>query len=810
MNYLHEIVSYGDTSPYKFFACKLGGVDPHWHQSIEIAIVLSGEVTLSIEERKRVCKPGDIFLVNSNSIHSLHGKNALLATLQVDPRKISFGSPAFSEALFEEELSDEDGAIKSLFAELFDSFNHGKDEAIGVYHISLIYRLIHILLDRYRKGTIEHASSTEINRVTAILAQINTRYAEPLSLAELAQGQYMSEAYLSRFFKKNVGVNFHNYLRSVRLSKAVELLLSGNLSIAEIVQQTGFPNARAFVSAFKEKYGKLPSEYRKEEAQEDYSMDEYGEGRDSVFNYLENSYEGDRNAIVSFISRHKFHQSAHSPVATKDGQKEATDIEKIPLSLMDIKRNPKPLPLSVRKTIGASRLKDVLTAKIQTQLRLAQKEIGFHYLKCHGVFDDDMMVVSSSPSGYLYNWNLIDEAYDFLLSVGLRPIVQLSFMPSCLAKDPSRSVFLGKSVISAPKDIHEWERLVRSFLHHLEDRYGRREIRRWVFSVWNEPSTSNHLFGLREDEYRPLYESTYRTLKSFDPDLVFSGPASFSAYGKDEAWLSSFLSFAKSKSILPDILTLHYYDVDLSWIAEAGENKYVPNRMFLSPKPGGFHLFLEKIHRLLRELHIELPIWVTEWNSTASHQDLLSDTSFKAAYIMKNALENLEGVESFGYWLLSDYNEESVLPAPSYHGGLGLLTYEGYKKPSYLAYRLLKHAEGTSLLKGEGYRLIEDPDGNLRLYLYNYEHYGYEYSRQADFSVTESKRYGPFKLGKSLLFEIDLGTHSKDEMTLERIPLWIPKEGMEAQSLLETPFPKDGKLSIRLAPLEVALLTIKK
>lgn len=752
MDFVHEIVKFGDVKPYKFFVCKLGNINPHWHLAIELTVVLSGKVNVSIEDKKYVFNKGEVYLVNSNSIHSMNGDNAVLAVLQIDLNSLKYYRSNLEQIRFMEKLDFNNDDIKSIFASFLDSFNYGKNDYLVVYHMSLIYKMMFNLLKNYQIGFEEKKNQDNVDRLTSIIAFINNNYAEPINLADIAKKEFISEAYLSRFFKKNMNINFSDYLKSVRLSKAVELLFTTNDSISDISSSVGFPNAKAFVSAFKEKYNLLPSEYRKNNEKNIIeNNDIQNNDKEKAFNYLDDTFEDDRQTIISFTNKYKDLNVDSSNLSSNEKVDSKSQIIEI-----DTNKNIGVINKTFLNVIGISRLKDVLDSTVQKQLEITQKEIGFKYLKTHSVFDDDLLVVTRRNGQIYYNFSLIDKAYDFLLSNNIKPIVQLSFMPQELAKKNSKKIFLGKTIISEPKDINKWDKLVQTFLKHLINKYGINEIKTWLFSVWSEPSTSNFLFGLEDPVFFELYEHTYKDVKNIDKELKFIGPASFSAYGKSEGWLKKFLVFAKKKNIIPDFISVHYYDVDLSWIDDPNEKeKYIPNRMYLSPIDNSFDKFIMNIEDLLKELEINRTLLITEWNNTASHFDYLSDTCFKSSYIAKNVLNNMDKVGSFGYWLLSDYHMENVLSNDEFQGGLGLFTINGIKKPSYYAFQLLSKMKGVKVDSGINYFVCKDGD-KLVIYLYNYNHYSYDYSRQKNYSVTKRNRYTPFDKFEELYLHLNI------------------------------------------------------
>ena len=90
-----------------------------------------------------------------------------------------------------------------------------------------------------------------------------------------------------------------------------------------------------------------------------------------------------------------------------------------------------------------------------------------------------------------FDFDGVDRVYDIVLELGMRPVVELSFMPRDLARDPHRTVFAYRGIISPPRDWDRWAELVRALIAHLVDRYGRDEVRdHWPFEVWNEANLS--------------------------------------------------------------------------------------------------------------------------------------------------------------------------------------------------------------------------------------------------------------------------------------------------------------------------------
>ena len=140
-----------------------------------------------------------------------------------------------------------------------------------------------------------------------------------------------------------------------------------------------------------------------------------------------------------------------------------------------------------RVCVGGGRVGEALRADFQKHLEMVQREMPFQYIRMHGLFHEDMMVYREENGQPIVNWQYVDLVYDHWLSIGIRPFVELSFMPYDLASG-DQTVFWWRGNITPPKDWARWEWFIEQFIRHIIERYGLAEVRRWYFEVWNEPS----------------------------------------------------------------------------------------------------------------------------------------------------------------------------------------------------------------------------------------------------------------------------------------------------------------------------------
>lgn len=131
------------------------------------------------------------------------------------------------------------------------------------------------------------------------------------------------------------------------------------------------------------------------------------------------------------------------------------------------------VPLMV---VGAGRANEGLRADWQEQLADVQQNIGFRYIRMHGLLCDDMGVYSEDKDGRpMYNFQYIDALYDALLRLKIRPFVEIGFTPSKLASGPE-TIFWWKGNTTPPKDPVRWAALIRALVAHWRERYGENEI----------------------------------------------------------------------------------------------------------------------------------------------------------------------------------------------------------------------------------------------------------------------------------------------------------------------------------------------
>lgn len=339
----------------------------------------------------------------------------------------------------------------------------------------------------------------------------------------------------------------------------------------------------------------------------------------------------------------------------------------------DLTATPLPLTHPWRHTVGSCHAPMALRADWQAQLRRAHVDLGFHYVRFHGILCDDMSTVSYRSNRWSYSFFNADQVFDFLLSIGMRPLVELSFMPTALASGTA-TVFHYRANITPPRDYLQWGLLIHELVSHWVARYGIGEVRQWLFEVWNEPNLRQFWTGDQQG-YFALYRTTVDAIKRIDDRLQVGGPAT-----AQNAWIGDFIGYCEQNGLAADFISTHYYPTDAS------------------PQFGADSIAqLEHAPRdVMRERALQarvqaraLPLLYTEWNITANSRDPLHDQAFAAALAVRIAMSVDGIVDGYGYWTFSDIFEEDGFSSTPFHGGFGLLTLHGIAKPIYRAFQLM-------------------------------------------------------------------------------------------------------------------------
>ena len=357
---------------------------------------------------------------------------------------------------------------------------------------------------------------------------------------------------------------------------------------------------------------------------------------------------------------------------------------------VDLKGPTRPLDHFFDLSVGSDYSGTLIRPANMAQLKTAVDELGFRYVRFHDIFNDKLGTVRVKDGKIVYDWTQIDALIDGLLQRKIRPFVELGFTPDAL-KTSNQTIFYWKGNTSQPKH-EEWKALVDAFARHVEARYGRGEVRKWFFEVWNEPNLAGFFETGDQKAYFNLYELTARTIKAVDPQLRVGGPATAGA-----AWIPELLDFAAGRNVPIDFVATHTYGVDSGFLDEMGKEDTK-----LSSSPDAISGDVLRVRRQIAQSKFpKLPLYITEWSTSYNPRDRVHDSYISAAYILSKLNAVQGAVQGMSYWVYSDLFEEPGPPDAAFHGGFGLMTRDGIRKPAWFAYKYLAELEDKRLTVGD-------------------------------------------------------------------------------------------------------------
>ncbi|XP_004348611.2 xylanase, variant [Capsaspora owczarzaki ATCC 30864] len=263
-----------------------------------------------------------------------------------------------------------------------------------------------------------------------------------------------------------------------------------------------------------------------------------------------------------------------------------------------------------------------------------------------------------------YSFFNIDQVYDFLLSINMRPIVELSFMPTAYASG-NETIFYYKGNITPPKDYAQWDDLITKLAQHLVDRYGLEEVSQWYFEVWNEPNCG--FWSGNQTDYFTLLQHTYTALKSVSPLIRVGGPATCQSQ-----WIAETVAFCKQNGIQLDFISTHEYPTD--------------------PTTYPVRDLMHDIFAATKAAAGGIPVIYTEFNSGLFSDTPNHDLPYAASFLVNMVAKTQGLVEIASYWAVSDVFEEGGQDPTPFHDMYGIVTNIGVPKPAFHGLKLLRQA----------------------------------------------------------------------------------------------------------------------
>lgn len=365
-----------------------------------------------------------------------------------------------------------------------------------------------------------------------------------------------------------------------------------------------------------------------------------------------------------------------------------------------------------KECVGAGRANEGLRADWQQQLAYVKKNCDFKYIRMHGLLTDDMAVYTEDNKGNpIYSYMYVDALFDYLLSIDVKPFVELGFMPNALASG-NKTIFWWKGNVTPPKDYNKWEAFIKNLVEHFTERYGAEEVKSWYFEVWNEPNLSPGFWSSTQEEYFKLYKYTASAVKSVNPAYKIGGPGTAGA-----AWESEMIDFCVKNNVPIDFVSTHSYGVGQGFLDEYGQGGTVLSKDPMAVSGD----VLQSRKEIATSAKPNLELHYTEWSSSYTPADPMHDTYHEAAYILEKLKQVGNSVQSMSYWVFTDIFEEPGPRLSAFHGGFGLLSIQGINKPAFYSYQFLNKLGNTELVNEDSRSwATKNYRGDVQMLLWDY------------------------------------------------------------------------------------------
>lgn len=668
----------------------------HFHQDIELIYVLEGTMEVNMGEYKTCMNPEDVLVINTNKKHSLNAsQDILFVRLSIAYQLVCDVFQSVNIIFWCDSTRGESERYAELRKVMKQLLNHWLGTKGGVNnfgHIALCYQVMDILSVSFLVQASDKENMDRKDKFEERILQINTyihaNYNQPISLKDLAEKLYLSNGYLSRFFKGNYGMSFADYLSGVRLYHSVDDLLHTNKPITRIAYDNGFASAAVFNKAFKETYGETPSAVRKKSKNKNV-IAKKDENDILVEERLERFLRSDE------IKKKRREINSHQDVFSV---KESSDTI-----------------YGWNQMINVGAAEELLKSGVREHMILLKEALKFKYVRFWSIFSKELLIDISGQNKE-YNFSKLDSILDFLVQHGMKPHIELGMKPKRIFKNVQHILFEDYYQVDKV-DTETWVNVLDKLMKHLVKRYGRSELASWRMELWYDERKWDK--DTADEEYYQLFQLTYEIIKQYSDEIEVGGCGLRIDY-MEEAGLE-FLKKWKLQPCQPDYLSIIYFAYERGEIDQDRYSKRSTDNE-------------DMLHRLASANSIinksgmgDVKIYVTEWNVTISDRNYINDTCFKGAYIVKNMLDVYGCAAEFSYYLGSDRISEYYDSSSMLHGGMGIITKDGILKPSGFAFEFLNRLYPYYIGKGDHYLITTDQHDSYGIMFHNQKALNFNY-----------------------------------------------------------------------------------
>ena len=685
-----------------------GFMIPESYRDPGILFVLRGRAQVKVGNEKAVLGVSDYYTINSYEHFSVEtGEDSLVGGLMIsydgvqNYLDLAHYDIRCSSLMENSEVRER---IRRRLMRLFASYRDMDNEEaapVAAAFYELLYDLrinCMVLKSGIRTGRKKNGIPAEIT----IRRYLEEHYQEKISLGDLSRETYFSEAYLSRFIKQRFGQNFGKMLTDIRLTHARQLLGEENTSILHVALESGFADTAALNKAFVAEYQVTPSEYRKQVKQKNAQALEQKTESSELDRKVRDFFQGEG----------------------ADYQTEEAEVQRL---FADTDQFRRMTPFWSRM-INGGRAAEMLKADVQMQILHLCREIGFQYVRIWDLWSPEVFIYSGKGN---YNFSVMDAVMSFLYDNHLRPYLELGFKPIQINSDYFRPVYYEER--KRPfETIEAYCDCMEAMLRHYEWLYGHTFVESWYLELW---------MGVEETDlslYLDNFDLVYNRLKNAFPGIRIGGVGT---NRENRSEFEELIRLWSRRFNQPDFISVYIYPFDNGFLREFTDD---PAQAVW--KTADYNvLFLDKVRHVLDDNELRTgELHVSEWNFTPGSRDMINDSSFKGAYVVKSLMEMMGRVDVAGYWpgldLTSGYYDTKHL----IDGRGGLLTKGNICKPAFYGFAFFSQLDPYLIAQDENMVVTTNRRSNYRIVCHNYAHPAenyYEIRKDTDAVVRESVEF---------------------------------------------------------------------
>ncbi|GGA33158.1 helix-turn-helix domain-containing protein [Psychrobacillus lasiicapitis] len=646
---------------------KIGHVDREVNRGIEFVLVIEGELTIETSSRIYQMKEKDLLVINRNELFEMKGnKENSVLRFTISDLYMEQSYKDYRYQWFEcfsqnidigrEALMDQ---LRTLFGEMVITF-YRKDDIYTIEMQRIVSEILLILIRRFKEeGNALGQLDTEDDRLVQLIDYMERHYQEQMTLEQMAHMLYMSPGYLSRYFKRKMGVGFSRFLMDVRLRHSVKDLLYTTDSIASIAMNNGFPNTKSFTSLFKEIYEETPKIYRERHKKENVNIDKTANIK---------GVETITNSSSIFLQLGSMLAETNKTYSNTETRFEELRIDVSVPSSDKITRPDHVLIVRELKELLKEDIREqVLTVK--ENLRLSY--IGIQNLVSNATFlptvETDEAIATSSP------YFKADMAINFL-------------------KKHDLAIFSRVSYQDISVDEASYFKKLEEFLRHCLQVFGE-----YYVSKWHVLFYESYFTAVEPKELCRMYKKLYSSIKKIVPGIHIGVYLPFS-YKEEKT--SNRHTWILQEDDRIDFIGFHANQNEVIDFEETSNDRFLLAKDYIKEKTN-------KVKYFLKQHHIDKPLHLVTWNTLSGNTRYTNGTFFRGALVLKSAWDISNDVDSLAFWINTELHEVD----DQYHRiqleGMELFHYFNGKRPAFYAMSFAEKLSGSIVAQGPDFIMTE-------------------------------------------------------------------------------------------------------